>query len=520
MEERNNFIENRNNKKRYSQNYPKHETQKKKISYFIKSKLLSTSTKLLNKIHTLKTKENHDNIYKFKTGVLKKNKKKLIIEFSFSCFYKSFLIFILILILLFAVLLLLNHSQKENDINIPNDLNIKIAFYYVSIRYGGVQRVIATLINFLSREKYFTIYLITNRGRLQDEYPIPNTTKRIILPEKRINVFEAVESENIDILIFNFYCTFYPQEIGKLNKLNKTKVIYYLHSSFLFFVYNNKYNIKSTIYSALINSKYVFSLIPVENDYLFKKWGINNSILIDNPSSIEYDLVTPSDLSEKNIVLIGRGFDTKKRYDLSIKAMVNIIKEVPDCKMNIISGKYNNLDHLIRNLSLENYVSFTGFHNTIEKYLKKASLHILSSLSESYSLALSETKIYGIPSIICGLDYLALSRGGTVIIYDDNPDTIAKEAIKILKDDKYRKKLGKEARESMIKHKNDLILKKWVKVLLAIYKGDDISYKKYADNTLTEEEAKTIIHNQLQIFRKRKLRFSGLSFEKFESYSF
>ena len=76
--------------------------------------------------------------------------------------------------------------------------------------------------------------------------------------------------------------------------------------------------------------------------------------------------MTPSDLSEKNIVLIGRGFDTKKRYDLSIKAMVNIIKEVPDCKMNIISGKYNNLDHLIRNLSLENYVSFTGFHNTIE----------------------------------------------------------------------------------------------------------------------------------------------------------
>ena len=72
----------------------------------------------------------------------------------------------------------------------------------------------------------------------------------------------------------------------------------------------------------------------------------------------------------------------------------------------------------------------------------------------------------------------------------------------------------------MIKHKNDLILKKWVKVLLAIYKGDDISYKKYADNTLTEEEAKTIIHNQLQIFRKRNLRFSGLSFEKFESYSF
>ena len=72
-------------------------------------------------------------------------------------------------------------------------------------------------------------------------------------------------------------------------------------------------------------------------------------------------------------------------------------------------------------------------------------------------MALGETKIFGIPSIICGLDFLALSKGGTVIIYDDNPDTIAKEAIKILKDDKYRKQLGKEARESMRTKKNKLL---------------------------------------------------------------
>ena len=69
-------------------------------------------------------------------------------------------------------------------------------------------------------------------------------------------------------------------------------------------------------------------------------------------------------------------------------------------------------------------------------------------------MVLAEAKIFGIPSIICGLDFLVLSKGGTVILYDDDPDIIAKESIKILKNDRYRKKLGKEARKSMKNRKN------------------------------------------------------------------
>ena len=48
----------------------------------------------------------------------------------------------------------------------------------------------------------------------------------------------------------------------------------------------------------------MISLIPVENDYLFKKWGIN-SILMDNPTTFDYDSVIPSDLSSKIIIMIG-----------------------------------------------------------------------------------------------------------------------------------------------------------------------------------------------------------------------
>ena len=384
------------------------------------------------------------------------------------------------------------------------------------MKNGGIERVFSIIIKYLSREKYFSFYLITKKRKQSGEYPLPNNVQRISLTNQKINLYKALEKEKIDILIYNYE----DKEIEKLNQLKKTKVIYYNHSSFLYWIYKvHLYNFKHTVYYLYKKCKYVISLIPVENDYLFKKWGIN-SILMDNPSTFELNSVIPSNLSNKNIIMIGRGSDPIKRYDLGIKAMKEILKEIPDSIMNIVSEANIKLVKLINNLKLENNVKFTGYQNNIENYLKNSSLHILPSLSESYPMVLGEAKIFGIPSILCGLDYISLAKGGTVVVYDDNPFIIAKEAIKILKDDEYRRELGKEARESMKKRTNDLIAKKWVKVLLSVYKGDDKLFHKLSNyNKISEKEATQILKNQYKILQKRNQRFRGISFEKFIAYS-
>ena len=94
--------------------------------------------------------------------------------------------------------------------------------------------------------------------------------------------------------------------------------------------------IKDSIYYEYKNCKYIISLIPLENDYLFKKWGIK-SILMDNPTTFQFESIVSSDLTKKNVIMIGRADDTLKRFDLGIKAMEIIIKEIPYCEMNIIS---------------------------------------------------------------------------------------------------------------------------------------------------------------------------------------
>ena len=250
---------------------------------------------------------------------------------------------------------------------------IKIGYYSRSIRYGGVERVIALLINLLSKEKYFNIYLITDNKKSDGEYKIPNFINRICLSDKKKNIFDVINEEKLDIIIYNFYNL---NVIKQLNSLNKTKTIFYNHSSFLYWVFNKKINFNETIYPAYKNSKYVISLIPFENDYLFKKWGIN-SILMDNPISFEYDSVKPSSLSNKNIIMIGRIEDPVKRYDLGIKAMSSIIKKIPDRKMKIIADKSKKFINLIKDLKLENNIEFTGFQKNIEIFLNNASLHKL-----------------------------------------------------------------------------------------------------------------------------------------------
>lgn len=52
------------------------------------------------------------------------------------------------------------------------------------------------------------------------------------------------------------------------------------------------------------------------------------------------------------------------------------------------------------------------------------------SITEAFPLVLCETKIYGIPNILIGLDYVSIAKGGVIINNDDSPENFAKEIIK------------------------------------------------------------------------------------------
>jgi glycosyltransferase involved in cell wall biosynthesis len=239
---------------------------------------------------------------------------------------------------------------------------------------------------------------------------------------------------------------------------------------------------------------------------------------MNNFITYEYKFVVPSDLSSKTILMIGRANDINKRFELGIQCMDYIIKEIKEVKMEIISSLDNIifLQNLIYNLNLERNIKFSGYNSDPEIYFKNASLHIFPSLAEAFPMVLCETKIYGIPNILLGLDYISLSKGGTVIIYDEKMETLAKESLKIIKNEIYRKKLGREARLSMHNFDNKLLLKKWIKLILSVYNGD-IYYEnlKKKDIKLSNTTAFDILGNQLKLIKKRKPAYENTTMNDF-----
>ena len=243
---------------------------------------------------------------------------------------------------------------------------------------------------------------------------------------------------------------------------------------------------------------------------------------MNNFITYEYNSIIPSDLSSKTILMLGRAKSQNKRFELGIQAMEYIAQEINDVNMKIISiinGTYH-LQNLIVNIKLEKNIKFIGYSLTPEIFFKNSSLHIFPTISESFGLVLSETKIFGIPNILLGLDYVSLSKGGNIIIYDDSPESIAKESLKILYDEKYRKNLGKSAKQSMKKFNNQQLLNKWIKLIVSIY-NNELYYKILRKNEkeMNENIAKNILTNQINLLKKRNINFKNITFNDFKNFN-
>ena len=414
--------------------------------------------------------------------------------------------------------------HKFLDLSFHQKINnrIKIGTYSFYLKNGGRSRVTSFLFNYLSKIAIFDLYFFTNTVKDNNEYLFNQNITRILIKRYTIkNLIKKIRNKKIDIFIYQFSDFV---EIKIFNNLKNIKIIFYQHQSLFFWIYANYTNYKY-LYKVYQKSKYIISLIHLENDYIFKKWGIK-TILMNNFITYDFNYSFPSNLIYKNIIMIGRADDRFKRFKLGIQSMEYIIREIPFSQMNIISNltEINFLRNIINNLGLKNNIIFYDYTSNPEIYYKNSCLHISTSISESFSLVLSEAKIYGIPSILLGCDYISIKKGGIVIIDDDSIESIAKEAIKIILNDNYRKNMGKEARNSMKKFNNDLLLNRWIKLILSIYSSNSFNDKNYQNKDLykkiSEKEALYILKKQIKIFNIRKISSKEIILNDLENINF
>ena len=244
---------------------------------------------------------------------------------------------------------------------------------------------------------------------------------------------------------------------------------------------------------------------------------------MNNFITYDYKKIISSNLLSKTILMLGRADAKKKRFHIGINAMEYIINEIPQCKMLIISEfkGLNKLINLIDNLNLKNNIIFNGYTSMPEIYFKNISLNIFPSISEAFPMVICETEIYGIPNIIIGIDYIAVTEKGIEIIYDDIPEVLAIKSMNLLKNYEYRKILGIEGRKNMKRFNNDLLLIKWIKLILSIYNGEIyFEMLKRSEKQMTKNNSLYILNNQINLLKTRKSNFKNISISDFENFNF
>lgn len=310
----------------------------------------------------------------------------------------------------------------------------KILFIVPSMRGGGAERVISTLLQHINKDKFdLNLALITKEGKFLDN--IPSHVNLIDLDTKRVrnSIFKIIKTINSlkpDIvfstlghlnLLISMIRPFLSKKIVFIGRESNTVSVINKQSKYpkLFdFLYNNFYN--------------NFDHIVAQAEYMKKDLVENYQIksekitVINNPIDFE-NIKKLSNISSKelfdkskiNLLAVGRlshqkGFDTLLEImkELDEKYFLSILGQGPD---------EEKLKSMIKEFSLESKVQLLGFQDNPYSYMKQADIFVLSSRFE------------GLPNVVleanaCGTTVIAFDcPGGTnEIIVDGENGYLAK----------------------------------------------------------------------------------------------
>ena len=358
---------------------------------------------------------------------------------------------------------------------------MKICNVILCLNAGGAENAATIISNYLCKKHDVTFFTFCKRKKWPVFYKLENKIKIIDLDifKKSLNFFSALKNNIERILIIR-------KKIKKINPdiiiahcsreivlsylstlfLNK-KIIGYIHSDPKRLIKEKSiiWRFLTYISFSLVNHCIVFSKeINKKLPLLARK----KSIIIPNVSS-EFSQVQKQ-YKDKKIIMIGSLIHIKN-YTFVINNISKIFEKFPKWKLIIIGDGplKKNLKDLIKKKNLYRNIFLIGNKKNIFKYLKKASIFLLSSISEGMNLSLIEAIKFGLPIISsdCSLSHktlIAPNRNG--YLFAQNSDkSFLKYLITLIKDEKKREQFGKASLKISKKFKNEVILKKWDKII-------------------------------------------------------
>ncbi len=172
--------------------------------------------------------------------------------------------------------------------------------------------------------------------------------------------------------------------------------------------------------------------------------------------------------SEKIVIHISN-FRPIKRVTDVVLAFAKINKEIPSKLLLVGDGPDTpKIEELVKNLNLTKNVIFLGVQKAIQELLSISDLFLMTSQTESFSLAALEALSCEVP-VVCydvgGLKELITNDITGYLCEFGDIEALFHFSIKLLKDDKLRTKIGKNGRKIVeTKFEKNIIIPKYLEI--------------------------------------------------------
>ena len=397
---------------------------------------------------------------------------------------------------------------------------IGIAFIYSTLYSNGIARFITVTSKNLLKTGKYNIFFITGKPYYK-EFSYEPEIKRYIAHNNYTLIRNISKHEKIDIVVLqNVLST----SVVKFYKNLGQKVICMFHGVFMSSMYSNY--VESYRSWEQFDSCDSFIFIASDDYYFYNHLGFKNAIFIPNLYTFEPSEIKNSNLTNHNIVILGRLNDLIKGVKYAIEAMQYIVKEVPDATLNLFSsdGRIQFLKNLTRDLDLTKNIIFHSNTYNLSQLFYNSSVHMYTSLSEAFPMALNEGKAYGMPVVGFKVPYSNPYKEGFIGVELFDVKGLARETIKLLKDYDYRKKKGEEAKKSLEMFKNNETVEIWGRLCDALLSNNSENYRKLQNEMekkyYNEIEARQNLESHYNILLQNDFNLTCHSFDNFTDINY
>lgn len=274
---------------------------------------------------------------------------------------------------------------------------IKLLFILPSMRGGGAEKVISTLLQHLEKDKFdLNLALIEKEGKFLDD--IPSHVNIIDLNSKRVrnSLFKIIKTINLikPNIVFS--------TLGHLNLF--ISIIRPFLSKKIIFIGRESNTV------SIINKEERF---PFLLNFLYKNFYNNFEQIVAQAEYMKKDLIKNYQIKEEKIKVINNPIDFKKieklskesseilfdktkinllavgrlSYQKGFNTLIDILNKLDEKYTLTILGEgpdKKDLENKIKELNLEKRVNLLGFKNNPYIYMKQADIFVLSSRYEGF----------------------------------------------------------------------------------------------------------------------------------------